>query len=96
MSASLPIVDIRRTPPQSGNRIASSEIAYAKALRANARTEQSRFLWRPRLQLRAQRGNAYALCFLRVAAALAVVPRRLRVAAALRPAARRFLVCAAF
>jgi hypothetical protein len=36
--------------------------------------------------------SAYALFFLRVAAALAAVARRLRVAAALRPAARRFRV----
>ena len=39
---------------------------------------------------------AKALFFLRVAAALAAVARRLRVAAALRAAARRFRVCAAF
>ena len=36
--------------------------------------------------------SVYALFFLRVAAALAAVARRLRVAAALRPAARRFRV----
>ena len=35
------------------------------------------------------RASAQALFFLRVAAALAAVARRLRVAAALRPAARR-------
>ena len=48
------------------------------------------------LQLRRRWDLTHALFFLRVAAALAAVARRLRVAAALRPAARRFLVCAAF
>ncbi len=41
-------------------------------------------------------GPPYALFFLRVAAALAAVARRLRVAAALSAVARRFRVCAAF